>query len=144
MALFWPILEFLIRLETRRGAVIHGRGRCSSTGKGIRTSAPVSGPGAARLQPAGTRHPEPEASRNPEPKPAGTRNPEPEARIQGQILQMSEEINVSRTFNVIIRRRKKIRILFITFQVVYRFLRQNSSIRQREIYVLDRYKKNGE
>ena len=107
MALFWPILEFLIRLETRRGAVIHGRGRCSSTGKGIRTSAPVSGPGAARLQPAGTRHPEPEASRNPEPKPAGTRNPEPEARIQGQILHMSEEINVSRTFNVIIRKKDK-------------------------------------
>ena len=143
MALFWPILEFLIRLETRRGAVLHGRGRCSSTGGGIRTSAPVSGPGAARLQPAGTRHPEPEASRNPEPKPAGTRNPEPEARIQGQILHMSEEINVSRTSNVIIRR-KKIKIFIINFQVVYRFLRQNPSIRQREIYVLDRYKKNGE
>ena len=107
MALFWPILEFLIRLETRRGAVLHGRGRCSSTGGGIRTSAPVSGPGAARLQPAGTRHPEPEASRNPEPKPAGTRNPEPGARIQEQILHMSEEINVSRTFNVIIRKKIK-------------------------------------
>ena len=101
------MLNIKIELEARSGADGHGRGRCSSTSRGIRTSAPVSSPGAARLQPAGTRHPEPEASRNPEPKPAGTRNPEPGARIQEQILHMSEEINVSRTFNVIIRKKIK-------------------------------------
>ena len=52
--------------------------------KGIRTSAPVSGPGAARLQPAGTRHPEPKPAGTWRQRPAGTRNPEPEARIHEQ------------------------------------------------------------
>ena len=106
MALFWPLLVFMIcwRLEevpfSWEGAVQFDR-------KGIRTSAPVSGPGAARLQPAGTRHPEPEARRNLETE--ASRNPEPRTRSQGPgtILHTSQEINVSHIFNVILRKENK-------------------------------------
>ena len=85
---------------------MHGRGRCSSTRRGIRTSAPVSGPGATRLQPAGSRGPEPEASRT---GAESSRNPESGTRSQqpGTILHMCQEINVSHSFNVIIRKNNK-------------------------------------
>ena len=100
------MLNMKIKLEARSGADGHGRGRCSSTGRGIRTSAPVSSPGEARLQPAGTRNQEP-----------GTGN---------QSYTRVKKLNVSRMLDEIIR---KIKILFISLLSFYRSLRKKTLIR---------------
>ena len=104
------MLNIKIKLETRSGADGRGRGRCSSTGRGIRTSAPVSSPGAARLQPAGTRNQEP-----------GTRN---------QSYTRVKKLNVNRVLDEII---KKIKILFINLLRFYQSLRKNVNTAMREI-----------
>ena len=104
---YWSIQ---IKLEARRGADGHGRGRCSSTGRGIRTSAPVSSPGEARLQPAGTWNQKP-----------GSRN---------QSYTRVKKLNVNHILDEIIR---KIKILLINLLSFYRSLRENVNTARREI-----------